>query len=90
MVAHVAKELANVFYEEAAHDNTFYTYYPSREFFVKREWHLFIPHARECMAKQLSDAKTGDQTKRDIFEALTLDRQIPRPDNAGPKSAYFN
>lgn len=81
-VAHVAKELANVFYEEAAHDNHFYNYYPSREFFVEREWHLFIQQARACMAQQLNDAKTAEGVKADIFEALTLDRQLPRPDNA--------
>lgn len=80
-VAHVAKELANVFYEEAAHDNAFYNHYPDRNFFVEREWHLFIQHARACMAKQLGDPKVADGVKADIVEALTLDRAIPRPDN---------
>lgn len=73
-----------MFYEESAHDNAFYNHYPARSLFVEREWHMFIQHARRCMAEQLADPNVAVGVKDDIMEALTLDRMIPRPDNVGP------
>ena len=40
MIAKCAKELAGAWYENAAHDNQFYSYYPSQQFFIDYEWPL--------------------------------------------------
>ena len=85
LVYKVADELARAWYEVNAHDNTFYNFYPSMDFFVRREWHQFIMQARACLAAQLGDPLVPESNKKTIHEALVLDRAIPRPDNAGPR-----
>lgn len=80
IVARVAKEFACEFYESAAHDNAFYAHYPDLITFKDLEWHLFIPKAREVLAQMLM-MDYPESTKEQIYEALSLDRSLPRPDN---------
>lgn len=81
LVAKTAKEFASVWYEEAAHNNSFYTHFPDGEVFVATEWPTFIAHAREQLGKMLASAGLPESMKEEIHEALILDRQLPRPDN---------
>ena len=81
MVAEAAKGIAAEWYENAAHDNAFYNHYPSMKYFVEREWHLFIQHARSALGKMLALPNYSEAMKAQIHEALIADKQLPRPDN---------
>ena len=76
LIRKTAKEMAGHFYEFAAHDDTFYRYYPSLKFFCEYEWQRFVTVAKQT----LTDMLTGtypDTFKAEIYEALLLDAGLP-------------
>ena len=77
MVAEVAKGMAGAWYEEAAHDNEFFAFYPSQHAFIKREWHRFVPAAKAQMSVMLSSSGVPEQQKELIFDALVKHASLP-------------
>lgn len=79
MVAQVAREMAGVFYEELAHDNEFYSFYPKQKMFINREWHRFVPEAKAQLAAMLgmSDERVPEWQKERIFDALVKHASLP-------------
>lgn len=78
MVAHLAEELAQCLYEEAAKDNDWYQANPDRSLFVKVWAPKMIPEARSQLTNMLSRNDVPDDHKELIFDALKADREIPR------------
>lgn len=77
LLAETAKEFAAAWYEEAAHDNDFYRFYPSQKGFVKREYYRFIEAARLQLSKMLGMSTVTEFQKAEIFEALIKHSEIP-------------
>lgn len=77
LIKKTAQELAGAYYENAAHDNQFYYYYPSQKFFIDYEWHRFVTLAKQTLTTILANPMTPDAYKIDIHDALTLDVQLP-------------
>lgn len=77
LLRETAREFAGAFYEGAAHDNTFYKYYPSSVGFISMEWGRFVPHARQTLASMLGRNDISEFAKEEILEALELDRALP-------------
>lgn len=77
LVAQAAKEMAACWYEEAAHDNTFYSYYPKQKEFIDREWKRFIEPARLTLSSMLGMASTPEWQKEQIFQALIKHASLP-------------
>lgn len=76
LVRKTAKEMAGHFYEFAAHDDTFYRYYPSLIFFVDYEWHRFIREAKTVLTKMLT-MDYPESFKAEIYDALLLNSELP-------------
>lgn len=76
-VALVAVAIANEFYEANAHDDTFYKVNPDRITWVRRMCGLLIDDAREALAMVAQDPTTTEDERWRIYEALTLDEQLP-------------
>src|SRR5665213_2654698 len=70
MVANTAKEMAGCWYEEAAHDDEFYAFYPNQNKFIKREYHRFIEAARLTLSGMLGRNDVDEWKKEQISEAL--------------------
>lgn len=77
LIAETAKEMAACWYEEAAHDNEFFAFYPVQAKFVKREWPRFIEHARKQLAGMLGSPMVPEDQKEQIFEALIKHSTLP-------------
>lgn len=77
LIAETAKEMAACWYEEAAHDNDFFHFYPKQVNFVKREWKLFVEPARETLAKMLGNELVPEWQKEQIFDALVKHASMP-------------
>lgn len=77
LIAETAKEFAGAFYEEVAHDDTFYKYYPKQKFFIQREYRRFIETARLQLSKMLGMSTTPEWQKEQIFEALIKHSEMP-------------
>jgi hypothetical protein len=77
MVAGVAKEMAGCWYEEAAHDDTFYHFYPNQNKFIKREWPRFIAAAKAQLAIMLGDPIRPEWEKDQIADALIKHASLP-------------
>lgn len=77
MVAATAKEMAGCWYEEAAHDDDFYKFYPCQKKFIKREWHRFVSHAKQTLAQMLGSTQIPEWQKEQIFEALIKHASLP-------------
>ncbi len=77
LVRKTAQEMAGAYYENAAHDNQFYAYYPSQKFFIDYEWHRFIELAKQTLTTMLSNPATSEAYKQDIYHALLLDATLP-------------
>jgi hypothetical protein len=77
LVRKTAQEMAAAYYENAAHDNAFYHFYPSMKFFVDYEWHRFIVLAKRTLADLMANPNTPDAHKQDIYHALLLDATLP-------------
>lgn len=77
MVAETAKEMAGAWYEEAAHDNEFYKFYPKQKMFINREWHRFIPAAKNTLAIMLGRESTPEWQKDAIADALIKHASLP-------------
>jgi hypothetical protein len=76
-VAAIAREMAACWYEEAAHDNEFYAFYPKQAMFINREWHRFIAAAKATMAQMLGDATVPEWQKEQIMDALVKHASLP-------------
>lgn len=85
LIASTAKEFAGAYYEELAHDNEFYAFYPSQKKFIKREWHRFTELARKQLALMLGFSVTPEWQKEQIFEALIKHASLPG--NVDPRVA---
>lgn len=77
LVAQTAKEFAAAWYEEAAHDNDFYKFYPNQNKFIKREWPRFIDMAKKQLAVMLGMTTTPEWEKEQISDALIKHASIP-------------
>jgi len=77
LIRKVAWEMAAVYYENAAHDNAFYHYYPSQKFFCDYEWQRFVTCAKSHLADMLANPNTPEGYKNDIYNALLLDSTLP-------------
>jgi hypothetical protein len=77
MLAATAKEMAGCWYEEAAHDNDFYHYYPKQKMFINREWPRFIEAARQTLVKMLGMGSTPEYQKELIADALIKHASLP-------------
>lgn len=77
MVAQTAKEMAGCWYEEAAHDNDFYHFYPKQKMFINREWPRFIQAAKQTLALMLGRASTPEWQKEQITDALIKHASLP-------------
>ena len=77
LIAKTAKDMAGCWYEEAAHDNEFYSFYPDQKMFIKREWKRFVEHARKTLASMLGDTTVPEWQKEQIFEALIKHASLP-------------
>lgn len=77
LVAETAKELAGEFYEEAAHDDTFFKFYPEQKIFIKREWHRFVETARVSLSKMLGVSVVNEEQKAIILDALLKHSAMP-------------
>ncbi len=78
MIADTAKGMAEVIYEDAAHDNDFYKRYPDVKAFVRKRWQSFIQPAREQLAEMLGmpDSMVSAHMKAEIHEALLLNAAV--------------
>lgn len=77
MVASTAKEMAACWYEEAAHDNEFYAFYPKQKMFINREWPRFISAAKATLAQMLGSVNTPEYQKEQIMDALVKHASLP-------------
>jgi hypothetical protein len=77
MLAQTAKEMAGCWYEEAAHDNEFYAFYPKQKMFINREWHRFIDAAKYTLALMLGNPLTPEWQKERIMDALIKHASLP-------------
>lgn len=85
LVAKTIVQLAGAWYEEAAHDNDFYKFYPNQKLFIEREGDRFTPIAIECLVKQLNTGPADNECyeayetrQNEIMEALMLERTLPK------------
>lgn len=77
LIKKTAQDFAGCFYEEEARlDNNFFKRFPKQKEFIAMTWNLFIPAARETLAKMLA-LPYSDVIKEEIHEALQLDRTLP-------------
>lgn len=77
LIAETAKEMAGCWYEEAAHDNEFYAFYPKQRMFINREWKRFIAAAKATLAQMLGNPTTPEWQKEQIFDALVKHSHLP-------------
>lgn len=77
LIAATAKEMAGAWYEEAAHDNEFYKFYPGQVGFIKREWGRFVEAARISLVKMLGMPATPEWQKEQIHDALIKHASLP-------------
>ena len=77
LVKKTAKEIAGCYYEFAAHDDVFYNYYPSMQFFIDYEWQKFVYHAKQTLTDCLRAGRLSETEKADIYEALLADSTLP-------------
>ncbi len=77
MVADVAREMAACFYDEAAHDNEFYKFYPKQKMFINREWKRFVGAAKATLAQMLGKIETPEWQKEQIMDALVKHASLP-------------
>ncbi len=77
LVAETAKEMAACWYEEAAHDNEFYAFYPKQKMFINREWKRFITASKQQLSLMLGDPMVPEWQKEQIFEALVKHASLP-------------
>lgn len=92
LIKATCEEFAGANYEKFASNDSFYKKWPSQKDFIAAEWGRFIPAVRECLAKMLgrpcpkhmTDAQWAE-AQEEIFEALMLDRSLPRSSLKMPK-----
>lgn len=77
LIAQTAKDMAGAWYEDAAHDNEFYAFYPKQKMFINREWHRFIDVAKATLAIMLGNSMTPEWQKERIFDALVKHASLP-------------
>lgn len=77
MIAEVAREMAGCWYEEAAHDNEFYAFYPKQRMFINREWKRFISAAKATLSLMLGNPATPEWQKERIMDALVKHASLP-------------
>lgn len=77
LVAETAKEMAAVFYEEIAHDNEFFAFYPKQKQFINREWKRFVEPARKQLALMLGNPMVPEWQKEQIMDALIKHASMP-------------
>lgn len=77
LVASTAKEMAACWYEEAAHDNDFYKFYPKQKMFINREWKRFVEAARMTLVEMLGNEATPEWQREQIHDALVKHASLP-------------
>ena len=94
MVAETAKGMAGELYETMMRDNVWYAVWKRQNpgasvkalesRFIAKNTRQLLPTARATLASMLADPSIPDLMKREIYDALVLDRSliIGRPDMA--------
>lgn len=77
LVAATAKDMAACWYEEAAHDNEFYAFYPKQKMFINREWTRFIAAAKAQLAVMLGNPMIPEWEREQIADALIKHASLP-------------
>lgn len=81
LIKKTAQEMAGAFYEwqgvRRKYGDDFYKNYPNIEAFMNRDWPNFVRAAKECLTDQLADPAVSDMEKRDIYDALIADAELP-------------
>ncbi len=77
LLAKTAKEMAAAWYEELAHDNEFYAFYPKQQMFINREWKRFIDLAKQQLTLMLGNPAVEEWQKEQIFDALVKHASLP-------------
>lgn len=73
-----AKELAGSYYEIlAGRDNKFYRDNPDQNKFIQHHWKSFILETRRILASMLGRPQYPEIMKKEIYEALELDSELP-------------
>jgi hypothetical protein len=78
LVAHVAEEMAQEVFEELSKDNRWHAINKDRAAFVRTCAPTLRQEARGILAGMLERHDVSEHDKREIFEALMLDKQIPQ------------
>ncbi len=82
-----AKDMAALFYEQAAGKaNNFYAAFPNLKDFVATQWPDFIGHTKAALATLLEPHnffKTTEDQREAIYDALCLDRTLPKSQSRG-------
>lgn len=83
-VANAAREWAGAWYEENAKDNALYHHvmkplFANQADFIAKCWGQFVPVARAALAKSLNDPNIPQHVKDDVYDALLMDKTLPRP-----------
>lgn len=81
LIKKTAEEMAACWYEESAHNNTFYAMYPNQRAFVARAWKKFIQHAHSALIDMLTMDDVPEEQKDQILEAIMTDRALPSQGN---------
>lgn len=78
LLASVAKAIAGKMYDSFASDNEFYKLWPDVKEYIALEWGRFVPEARRALAMRLGAKDASNEEKEQIYEALALDRSLPK------------
>lgn len=81
LIRETAEAIAAEAYESMAHDNAFFAEWPKRRAFVRKNWLMFVDHARDSLL-QILGGDYPDAMKQPIYDALTIDgsfKAAPQP-----------
>lgn len=82
-VKKVAQSIAGEYYEKAASNDDFYKAWPKQDAYIRRCWQDHVGVARACLTEMLKSAKYTAEQKEQIYDALLLDRTLPKSQTRG-------
>ncbi len=84
LIQRVAKEAAQMFYDAACtKSNNMYKAFPNEADFVATQWPDFIGHAKAKLTEMLTLPGVPEDQKEFIYDALCLDRTLPKSQSRG-------
>lgn len=78
LIADLCVNMAEEIYEELAYRNSFFRIHEDRQDFIKQCAPTLKTEAKRILASLLDDPETSEMQKRDIYQALLLDNQLPK------------